>query len=294
MSGSAVKQSLVGILIGSLALLLTACPAVDTGGPDPKPTQTITQLGSVLLNDFTAPNYPAYTNATASFNSVAAVQADELLENPLEAYLDTCFVTQNPNENPPFASFMPGVVLGTGLDADDTITIRAGGEVFSTLQREGRGENAFCLQNDAETPPGLPDGELVAEIPGAAFPALSSRFPAVPRVTLTAPVEPTGITSTTSFGWQDVTLPDVNSAVFLSAIQISETDPDAFVGVACVAADDGSFTFPPVTQTELDETGFSGGMLLEASRFASRLELRGDSALYLQLLRQTGYGAIGF
>ena len=283
------------LLLAILALFLTACPAVDTGGPKPQPSQTVTQLGSVFLNDFSAPGYPASTNATASFNNVVAIQAGELQENPLEPYLDTCFVTQDPNESPPFLSFMPNVALGESLDAGETITIRSGSETFSTLRREGQGEEAFYLQDNAEVPPELPDGKLTADVPGADFPAYSaSSFPNIPSVVLTAPEEPTGITPETVFSWQAVTSAEAGSAVLLSALQISETEPNAFIGVICVATDDGSFAFPAATKVEFDQAGFSEGVLLEASRFASRLEFSGNSALYLQLFRQTGFGAAGF
>lgn len=288
-----MKQYLARALVGSLMLLLTACPAVDTGNPNPEPTQMITQVGSVLLNDLTDPVYGGYTNAAASFNSITEIQADELPKNPLEPYLDTCFVTQNPDETPPFLDFVPGDIgPTTALDAGEMVTVRVAGEVFSRLERSGQGGGIFYLEDNAETPSELPDEGLTVSIPGATFPAyVGASFPAAPKITVS---QPTDITPQTAFSWQNDAPANTNSAVLLAAVQISETSPDAFVGVSCVATDDGSFSFPAATQSELGDAGFESGVLLEVSRFASKLEFSGNSALYLQVFRQTGFGAGGF
>lgn len=157
------------LLLLPLALLLTACPAANDSEPPlppaPPEPETITQLGLVQLVETTGADFQA-TSAVASFNEVPDVRAPD---NPFASSLDTCFVTQDPDANPPFLGFPGGVVPGRDLDAGETITVFAGEETFTTLRREDR-DGPFYLQDD-QSLGALPEVPLSVSVPGAAFPA---------------------------------------------------------------------------------------------------------------------------
>jgi len=59
--------------------------------------------------------------------------------------------------------------------------------------------------------------------------------------------------------------------------------------VFCFLEDDGSFSFSPQTQAEMQENGFSSGALALSSRTTQRAEVEGDAALILSVSRNTFY-----
>lgn len=280
------------LLLLPLTLLLTACPAASDPNPpippNPPEPETVTQLGMVMLGDFSGPNTPAAANALASFNRIPETDAQRLSGNPYEAFLDTCFVTQDPNLNPPFLAPPVPIAPDTGLDAGETVTIFAGGAPYAALRRM-EGEDPFYT-GDGLPEGALPEAQLSVTVPGAAFPAFE-RVPFVnaPPVTLNEPQDPTGLSPESTFSWAPFTPADGYSAVLFSAVQVDMEDPEAFVGLACIARDDGTFSLPEETQAELQNAGFTNGSLLEFSRLATRLERSGEAVLSLQTFRQTGY-----
>ncbi len=168
----------------------------------------------------------------------------------------------------------------------EAVTVFADDDLYITLRREA-GADPFHLEDDL--PPGaLSEAELSVSIPGGAFPAFErASFVSTPSVTLNAPADPTGLSPESTF---DAPYPaDGHSAVYFSALQLGMNHPEALTFVACLARDDGDFSFPEETRTELQNASFTGGSLLEFSRLTTRLELSGDAALYLQTFRQTGY-----
>lgn len=234
------------------------------------------------LVETTGAGFPESTSAVASFNEVPDVRAPD---NPFASSLDTCFITQDRDANPPFLGSPGGVIPGRDLDAGEAITVFAGEQTLTTLRRED-GDDPFYLQDD-QSLGALPEVPLSVSVPGAEFPAFErASFVGAPRLALGAPEASEPITPESTFTWTPFTPADGYSAVFLSAVQLDPEAPENGVFLACLASNDGTFAFPEATKAELEAAGFVGGELFAVGRFTSRVERAEGAALYLQTLRQ--------
>jgi hypothetical protein len=213
--------------------------------------------------------------------------------DPFEDLIDVCFVevAEVDDEEPPFPfdpddPIVPIDPEGVFLDAGDPLTVTANGQPYTTLNRQVQGDIITYGTNFMAPPPApLPDALSIA-IPGAegGFPAFSAAFPSVPAFALTSPADVGNITVDTTFTWTGAT---ADAAVLLIGGQ--ELDEDTEVVFFCVTRDDGSFSFPPQTQEELAQAGFTSGFLGAAGRLGSASYTQADAALTLSVARLTFY-----
>lgn len=258
-----MKRSRLALAL-ALTMLLCACPSIDTIPPDP----TIRQLGVVSIsasyND--AGTYEIY-GAGGLFLPV------ERSLTSLETFEDRCFVNDAPN-------LFPEETFATLLDAGEVITIRDNGEPFTALTRiTFMGGGYGYTAGEFGTFPRVPQQGLVAEVPGAAFPAMSGEFPAPPP-----PVELAGETVTLtvdgSFTWEPYTVDGVVSLIGFQVSSDLENPNEPYVLANCVALDDGEFSFPSaVSERILELSPAFEGSVLPLRRSVYRLEVDGDAAL---------------
>ncbi len=213
----------------------------------------------------------------ASFFSFSTAVDADLIQSAYTDALDTCDVTvvnltdvPDDVEIPDFSDEIGELTL---LSAGDVITISSPAGSYAELSKTVF-QSFIIYQSEDELTGPLPSG-LVVDIPGDVFPALASvQVPDVEPISLTTPTIGQAVTSDTDFTWQAGN--NQNAYVTLSSSQFSG-DPASITTVDCTVTDDGGFSFPAATQTELGAS-FSGTRAT-ISRSVSTFQQQGNAVL---------------
>lgn len=272
-----------------LAVMLVACGGTSANPSNPSNpnnppggTAKIKQFGYVSLAETTTQGITV-RGGVGSFTGYA--QAIDVPKNPFFLETDTCAVFVQQDVSPPPTPTAPE---GTSLDAGDALTLNPGATPYATLPRRVFQEGITYL-SDFNTPLLPFPSSLVLDVPGAAsgFPEFKGiAFPGIPgEFTLTQPTNPSTITKATTFAWTGTASSDSVMQFYGSG---SRTD-GKLVGFSCVARDDGSFSFPTQTQSELDANGFTTGSLTLASRLSIKQEIKGEAALFISIGRSQSF-----
>ncbi len=161
----------------------------------------------------------------------------------------------------------------TLLSAGDVITISSPAGSYTELSKQVFQGFIFYQSEDGLTGP-LPSG-LVVDIPGDDFPAFASvQVPDVEPVSLTSPTIGQPVTADTVFTWQAGN--NQNAYVTLSSSQFTG-NPTSITSVDCTVTDDGSFSFPAATKTELGASFSGTGATI--SRSVSTFQQQGNAVL---------------
>lgn len=162
------------------------------------------------------------------------------------------------------------------VSAGENIVLTSPAGTWLTLPRQQAfGFLFYGFLEDTEIPAPVPSG-LTVDIPGDEFPAYTGV--AVPDVAALTGVS-TGagmITPDTVFRWDAGDNADVSVSIDVVATSFSGTNI-SFTTVDCEAADDGEFSFPAATRTELG-SGFSAATA-SLSRTGINFFRKGNSLL---------------
>ena len=231
-------------------------------------------------------------NVVVPVATFAAYSETIIVPNSINFDEDSCTVEKS-DENPdlPFmsAAFVPQRGPGVnveGIDAGDTLTLSSGTDVYTTLTGGSSGYSKPYSREPLADPP----RSLSMSIPGTAngYPAFaSSTFPTVPGDydLSVSDGDVKNVNANTTFTWTGETSSD---AYFWFAGAGRNEDGES-VTFACFAKDDGSFTFPSATQSELAAAGLVNGELLYSVRDARSRIIQGKTALDLSVAFYEGY-----
>lgn len=159
---------------------------------------------------------------------------------------------------------------------DNLVVSNAGGTVFVIQRQTLFGFDFYALPEDTVLPDPLPMG-LSIDIPGDVFPAFSNiAIPDVDVLTNVMPAAGSPITASTTFTWDAGSNPDVFVNIDVFAFDTNTFDS---ISVNCIAVDDGEFSFPAGTQSELGAqfSAFDATVSRTALNFATR----GDALLVI-------------
>lgn len=263
-------------MLSAAALLLAACTPAPTPGGGGENKVLYTKLGVVGLSRFDT----GFVSAQAQFLRLPIGLAQA--PGPVA---EQCVVFESPSATPPSLPDPAAGQAATSLDAGDPITLQAGG-VYATLSRsvQNGAYGYSALLQDA------PPANLSLTIPGASggFPAVgSAALPPIPAaLDLTAPSGAADIGPETVFSWSNPSN-DAQTQVSFAGFQRS---PD--LGFSCTTPDDGRFTFPAATQTELKAKGWASGQFLFITRQTTRSVVQHDALLLLFTQNLTLTGSI--
>lgn len=252
-----------------LSVLLSACPAASN-----PPQATVRQLGVVSVGITRLDNEDHEVYGAAGF----FLPVKRSLES-LERVRDRCVV----NDSPPL---LEDEVFATLLDAGESIDLESGGQPFIPLGRVtfmGGGYGYTAGEFVAPIP--LPDRELSADVPGAAFPAFAGvAFPAPPPPVELTSAEPTiTLTPDGSFTWTPHR-PEGGVSFIAFSVAPGDLETVPYAQASCIAADDGTFSFPPETRAELRRiTADFEGVLSTPKRSVYGIVAEGDAALAVGL-----------
>ncbi len=259
-----------------LTILVTACGS-GTNSPGGGNTDVIkgnfSKFGFITLGESSFSQAGVITTRIGGggvFVTLPKTQT-EIPKNPFAAAIDTCFVTTNNTTDPPAPIDNP-TENATPLNAGDALTIKNGTQTLLTLEKI-TSTNAISY-NKSEEGKTLPSQGVTLDIPGADFPAFSNlAFGNVASLTITSPSDVNNVTLDTTFTW------NAGNSSDLFLFFVTQDSPPAFA--ACTAKDDGSFTFPDKTKTELTAAQFSKGRFFQAQRISARVETKGDAYIWL-------------
>jgi len=141
------------------------------------------------------------------------------------------------------------------VSAGEVLTIRSSaGSYAELLESEAFGVVFYELDENAQLTGPAPS-DLSISIPGDGFPAFTNvGFPQIEDLVVTSPGIGEFVTASTNFAWN----PGSNPGAFIE-ISAFSTTVSGTVFVECIAEDDGSFSFPAATQSEMASftgTGF--------------------------------------
>ncbi len=267
----------------------------DGNGNGNGDTAGVTRLGYVSLvessseSGFTlgAGTYEV-SGGGAFFETTAAIPG-AFLADPIQEELETCevFSVGTPANGDGFPE-PPGGVTFTTLDAGTplTVVVSGSGSTYATMERESHtvgGDTWIVYELEEGVTGSLPAG-LALTVPGADFPAFSAvAFPNVGSFALNDPSDGSGVTVDTEFAWD-------SSSAQHAFVTLSVRSDDFSTHVTCWTADDGSFSFPSDTKSELGST-FSGSVS-SAERTAARVEVNAaeNAALVLSTTSVQEFG----
>ena len=236
--------------------------------------------GGVVVMDHTPDTANPATNLGGFFFELEPPFTEDLLTNPTADRTDVCEIFTDSTVAPgPFLP-SPDTTLTT-LDVGAELTFNSGGSVYAAVPKVTLDTlTAYSLALPLDSAP--PD-DLTITIPGGnGFPGLSSvTVPDAEPFTISASNDFSAITPTTIFSWMPAASDALDALVKLEIVQADDTDtPESeFVGFRCTLADDGSFTLPVTTQSELSIAGFESGDLTGASRESYSVERNGVAVL---------------
>jgi hypothetical protein len=264
-----------------LTILVTACGS-GTNSPSGGNTDVIkgnfSKFGFITLGESSLSQAGIITTSVYGggvFVTLPEVQT-EVPKNPFAAVIDTCFVITDNTTDPLFPIDDP-TENATFLNAGDALTVKNGAQTLLTLEKiTSTNMISYDKSEEGKT---LPSQGVTLDIPGADFPAFSNlAFGSIAPLTITSPSDVNNVTLDTTFTW------NAGNSSDLFLFYVSQDSPYALA--ACYAKDDGSFTFPDKTKTELSAAQFSKGSFFQAQRISARVETKDDA--YLWLLTTTG------
>lgn len=161
------------------------------------------------------------------------------------------------------------------LSAGEVLTISSpAGSYAELLRNEQFGFVFYETDEDIVLSAPLPSG-LSINIPGEQFPAFGDvSFPVADPLTVNSPAASEQITSGTTFSWVPSGNPD--SFIEIDAFAFS-ADFSQTTSIYCTVIDDGSFSFPSATQSEMGSFSGSG----DIARVSIKIEQNGNALLLL-------------
>lgn len=255
----------------------------------------MSQFGIVGMDERSTDDGPAEVSGGGGFLDFDADVPADFLSDPYAQVVGTCEVFTVDAEEPIELDVPLPDVDFDFVDAGESLDVDAEGqaEAYATLQRmqiELGGTTVIGYappEDDLPLASPLP-GDLTLTVPGAEFPAFTdAAFPDVDDFALTSPTDPGAAGSVdvdTTFEWT----PGSGAADTVVLIEVSSSDLTE--SVSCIAADDGSFSFPTETSAELGND-FSG-RVTSAARQGIATHVQGDAALILSLSRGEEHGLV--
>jgi hypothetical protein len=254
-------------------VLITACGSgTNTPGDDDIIEGNFTKAGFVGLADFSTSQGGVVSTSISGFAGFAELTqaVTEIPENPFAAISDTCFVTADNTTEPPPPVDDP-TENATSISAGDFLLIEEGDQVLLTLTKVI--SNDLITYEDSEEDQTLPAQGITVTIPGEDFPAFGDIAPLV----VSSPSDVNNVTLDTTFTW------NAGNSENIFLFYVTQESPPSLA--ACYAKDDGSFTFPDQTKTELEAAGFTTGSFFQPQRISVKVATDDDA--YLVLYRGT-------
>ena len=230
-------------------------------------------LGFVSIDEDVSANE---VNATGSFIRYTSAIAGNLFEPVYTPQLDSCTVQtiDASNSNTDFPDINANVVPEI-VSAGEVIPLTSSAGSYIQLSRESVFGFLF-YSPEPDTVPGPIPSQLTLDIPGDVFPAFANvNMPVVQPLITSSPTQGQPITPTTSFTWTAGSNSDAYIAI--SATTIDATG--ASTVVECEATDDGEFSFPAQTQTEMGASFTS--TIADYVREVSTFQQQGNALLVL-------------
>lgn len=217
----------------------------------------VTQYGFIGYDD-----YEEFVEIDASFISFGQGVDFPLFIDEIRPTSDSCEVTtvNLTDEIPDIPDdFGFDVNLIGFIGAGDVLTISSPAGSYAELLRNDQfGFPVYVLDDNAMLPKPAPSG-LTVSIPGGEFPAFTNaKMPDLVPLQVISPSNFDAITASTTFSWN--ANPNTGSFVEISATAVSAS---GLVFVECLVLDDGSFTFPAQTQSQMGSFSGFGDMYRE-------------------------------
>lgn len=244
-------------------------PSDPTDPSDPSaPSLGLTQIGFFNLIETQLSNE---ISATAGFMQYDVALPTTLPDNPLAATVDTCDVYDSDDTQAPIPTPEGIDINVTSISAGDSLNLSSSAGLYATLEKqESFGFMLYNAQDLSDIP-----SALSLNIPGDVFPAfLSVSIPDISGFAMTNPSKGATITPTTNFTWEASNVAGATIQINFSTIDLTTLKA---VSVTCSAKDDGAFSIPAATQTELG-SGFSATGYT-ASRIVYNIQRKGNAIL---------------
>lgn len=250
-------------------------------------TGNILQFGTIDIEEFSSDSTVEVTGGF--FQLSAPVTAAEFVSAMEDATQEECTVEVTNlsdlgdiDTEFEFEIDLPGNDITT-ISAGDVITLSGPSGSYGELGKvEQFGFIGYTTSTDLTFP--APD-PLTISIPGDTFPAVSNvQIPAPVAVTGSNTSAGDSVDATLALSWDAVT--PSGSELILEASTFSTTTTD-FVDVECVLTEDGSFSFPAETITELDnELGAGWSLELDLLSRSTQVFLQSGSSV-LAIFRES-------
>ncbi|ASJ73622.1 hypothetical protein [Granulosicoccus antarcticus] len=164
------------------------------------------------------------------------------------------------------------------VSAGEALPFSSSAGSYIELQRNEQSGFIFYT-SEPESVPGPTPSQLTLNIPGDVFPEFSNvDMPTVEPLIFISPEQGQSITPATNFSWTPGTNADAH--ITISAANISFAGTALVTVVTCVVTDDGQFSFPSQTQSDMGDSFNSilGGSL---TRQVFTFQQQGNTALIL-------------
>lgn len=237
---------------------------------------TVRSVGIVTVDEYVEDNE---VDAGAAFFSYSVGVDVGEISDVFSPQLDVCTV-----EVVDVNSFDSGDFEAPGIDSTADVAFASAGDVLTLMSGTGSylelvKESAFGLTFYTAQPEyvdGPMPAQLTLNIPGDEFPPFANvSMPVVQSLTGVTPDDFTPIFPSTNFTWNAGS----NTDAFINISVQSPNIDGTFTSVDCVVRDDGAFSFPTQTQSELGASFVTYGA--EVSRNAMALQQQGDAMLLL-------------
>lgn len=248
-------------------------PAADTSGSPG--ADAVRYLGVVNVDEDTEVNEVEADAFFFRYGSAVNAAYFEVLASPV---LDVCSVETIDLNFTPDDFHLPelaSVVDAEEISAGSVLTLMSGaGSYFDLVRQEAFGVMVYSA--DPEFVSGSMPAQLTLSIPGDGFPQFSNvDMPVVSSLVVSAPSISSTITPSTDFSW----VAGNNSGGYLSLSSASVNGDGTLTTVDCDVRDDGSFSFPAQTQSNMGSTFMGFGA--DITREVVRIERQGDAVLML-------------
>lgn len=227
------------------------------------------------------------TFAVAGFSEFKEPFTGTLAADPLAAQADTCTVTTGENTDPLAQFQFLAAPVNNAVNIGESVTLNSAGTAYATLpQRDFFGSTLYGSGPTEATiaPPPLPESLTLSVPEGDYSAANGATIAPVGRLELTSPTGDAlkAITPQTTFSWAGSS---EGAYVGFQVDQANAPGKADDLHVFCLAKDDGDFSFPARTQSEMGRQGFSSGVLMSHGRIKVNYQKKGDTALLLASVR---------
>lgn len=230
-------------------------------------------MGQFISHPFTSEWQLGVSASFGEFESTAT-QADQVewLSAPI---VEACWVSRSTDEPIP-NPLVPGLSF-VNKSAGEAITITSPAGTYTTLIRHVDGDSISYRPEAPLT--GFPPTGLIADIPGDVVPGYSNVvIPDVAELRLRSPSEGRDFVTSNPVVWDANS--DGNSYILIT-IGYRDAALGGWVLATCAANDDGSFSLPAETISELDLGEANVITQFGISRTAARVETNGPHVLYI-------------